>query len=203
MSLRLDPFAFPDPMLDNTSGTGTATAVLGGGCFWCTEAVYLQLGGVLKVRPGYAGGEPGTANYRAVCSGTTGHAEVIEITYERLQISFGQLLKMFFSIAHDPTQLNRQGHDVGTQYRSAVFYQTEEEKKVTAAYIKQLEEAGAYHGRIVTTLEPLATFYVAEDYHHNYAALNPDQGYIRAVALPKAEKARKANAAHWPINHRR
>ncbi|HEY7474067.1 MAG TPA: peptide-methionine (S)-S-oxide reductase MsrA [Vicinamibacterales bacterium] len=184
---------FPDPVLDIERSTRPATeavAVLAGGCFWCVEAVYLQLEGVKKVLSGYAGGTAETANYRAVCSGTTNHAEVVQVTYDPSRVTYGQILKVFFWIAHDPTQLNRQGNDRGRQYRSAIFYTDERQREVAAAYIRQLDQAGVFPDKIVTTLEPLEAFYAAEPYHHNYAARNPDQPYIAAVAAPKVEKLR-------------
>jgi peptide-methionine (S)-S-oxide reductase len=184
---------FPDPIVDikPSDQTGTeAAAVLAGGCFWCVEAVYLQLDGVRAVTSGYAGGTADTANYRTVCSGTTNHAEVVRVTYDPSRISYGQILKVFFWIAHDPTELNRQGNDIGRQYRSAIFYADERQREVAAAYIKQLNEARVFPKPIVTTLEPLEAFYEAEAYHQNYAALNPAQPYVAAVAAPKVKKAR-------------
>lgn len=185
---------FPDPAEDLAESGAQSRLVLAGGCFWCVEAVFLAVDGVEAVASGYAGGEARTANYEAVCSGTTGHAEVIDITYSPAKVSFGQLLKLFFSVAHDPTQLNRQGNDIGTQYRSAVFYETPEQRQVAEAYISQLDEAGVYPDPIVTTLEPLEAFYPAETYHQNFAARNPRQPYIMAVAAPKVEKLTRA----WP-----
>lgn len=182
--------AFPTPKEDAPAAVPSkATAVFAGGCFWCTEAVFEQLVGVSDVVSGYSGGDKATANYKAVCEGDTGHAEVIRITYDPSKITYGQLLRVFFA-THDPTQLNRQGADVGTQYRSAVFYASEEEKRVTEAYIRQLNEAGVYPKPIVTTLEPLTAFYPAEDYHQDYATCNPFQPYIKYNAAPKVEKVR-------------
>jgi peptide-methionine (S)-S-oxide reductase len=165
--------------------------VLAGGCFWCVEAVFKELRGVISVRSGYAGDTSATANYRAVCSGRTNHAEAIEIRYDASQTTLGQLLKIHFSVAHDPTQLDRQGNDMGRQYRSAIFYSDEEQKRISEAYIGQLNEARVFHEPIVTTLEPLRDFYVAEEYHQDYAARNPMQPYIAYVAQPKVEKLRK------------
>jgi peptide-methionine (S)-S-oxide reductase len=183
---------FPDPAKDIERSTkpGEAVAVLAGGCFWCVEAVYLQLDGVKKVASGYAGGTADTANYRSVCSGTTNHAEVVQVTYDPSRITYGQILKVFFWIAHDPTQLNRQGNDRGRQYRSAIFYADERQREVAEAYIRQLDQARVFPDPIVTTLEPLEAFYEAEPYHQNYAARNPDQPYIAVVAAPKVEKLR-------------
>lgn len=179
---------FPDPEQDLPPSPGEARAVLAGGCFWCVEAVFAAVDGVTRVTSGYAGGTADTASYEAVCTGTTGHAEAVEIRYRPEQVSYGSLLKVFLSVAHDPTQLNRQGNDIGPQYRSAIFYETEEQKSVAAAYLQQLEQAGVYHDPIVTTLEPLEAFYPAEPYHQNYASKNPHQPYIMAVAAPKVEK---------------
>jgi methionine-S-sulfoxide reductase len=175
------------------SSSTAATAVLAGGCFWCTEAAFEQLAGVLDVASGYAGGGAETANYKAVCGGNTGHAEVIRITYDPARISYDQLLDVFFD-AHDPTQLNRQGNDVGTQYRSAVFFADEAQKQAAAAKIGELTVAHKFAKPIVTTLEPLVEFFPAEDYHQDYARLNPDQPYIQAVSMPKACKVREKYA---------
>jgi peptide-methionine (S)-S-oxide reductase len=182
---------FPDPVTDAAPASGTQTAVLAGGCFWCTEAVFQQIEGVAKVVSGYSGGEERTANYDAVCTGRTGHAEAIQITYAPQKVSYGQLLKIFFSVAHDPTQLNRQGNDVGTQYRSAIFYSDAEQKRVAEAYIKQLDEAKIFRAPIATQVVPLEAFYPAEGYHQNYCNLNPGNPYVAAVAEPKVEKTRK------------
>ena len=190
---RIPPREFPNPELDTSLATSPTekSVILAGGCFWCTEAVFLQLRGVRSVISGYSGGDESTANYRAVCGGDTGHAEAIEIRYDASQCTLGQLLKIFFSIAHDPTQLNGQGADIGTQYRSAVFFADEDQKRVTEAYIRQLNAAHVFSGPIVTTLEPLEAFYPAEDYHQNYAARNPFQPYIAGVAAPKVSKLRE------------
>lgn len=169
------------------------TATFAAGCFWCTEAAFEQLNGVSDVTSGYTGGMRETANYRAVCGGDTGHAEAIRITYDPAVISYEQLLDVFFD-AHDPTQLNRQGADVGTQYRSAIFYATEDEKRATEAKIAALNAAKKFPRPIVTTLEPLGEFFPAEDYHQDYARLNPDQPYIQGVSLPKVCKVREKHA---------
>ena len=192
-SCRIPIRQFPDPLVDTplASEPVEKTAVLAGGCFWCVEAVFRDLRGVISVRNGYAGDSQGTANYRTVCSGRTNHAEAIEIRYDASQTTFGQLLKIHFSVAHDPTQLDRQGNDSGRQYRSAIFYSDDEQKRIAEAYIRQLNEARVFTGPIVTTLEPLTAFYVAEDYHQDYAARNPDQPYIVYVAQPKVEKLRE------------
>ncbi|WP_404365097.1 peptide-methionine (S)-S-oxide reductase MsrA [Marinobacter sp.] len=189
--LQVPKSRFPDPQQDLPASEGEQRAVLGGGCFWCVEAVFLAMDGVTSVVSGYAGGSAETASYEDVCSGQTGHAEVVEVRYQPDRVSFGSLLKVFFSVAHDPTQLNRQGNDRGTQYRSVIFYENEEQKRVARAYIRQLGEAGVYADPIVTTLEPLEAFYPAEEYHQNFAARNPQQPYVRAVAAPKVDKLRE------------
>jgi peptide-methionine (S)-S-oxide reductase len=188
---------FPDPTVDIPAAEdgANATVVLAGGCFWCTEAVFVPLKGVLGVRSGYTGDSQVTANYEAVCSGRTSHAEAIEVRYDPAQISFGQLLKVFFSVAHDPTQLDRQGNDRGRQYRSAIFYASEAQRGVAEAYIDQLNRAGVFGSRIATKLEPLTVFYEAEAYHQRYAARNPAQPYVLYAALPKVEKLKKSGAA--------
>jgi peptide-methionine (S)-S-oxide reductase len=165
-------------------------AVFAGGCFWCTEAVFQQLNGVGSVVSGYAGGSEKTATYEQVCSGTTGHAEAIQITYESSKISYGQLLRVFFA-THDPTTKNAQGPDHGTQYRSAIFFKDDEQKRVAGAYIKQLEDAKVFSKPIVTTLEPLERFYLAERYHQDYVDRNPFDPYIQQIAMPKVMKVRE------------
>ena len=183
---------FPDPAVDVAGDSeGKQTAVLAGGCFWCTEAVFQQIEGVEKVVSGYSGGDSSTANYHAVCTGKTGHAEAIQITFDPRRVSYGQLLKIFFSVAHDPTQLNRQGNDRGTQYRSAIFYSDPEPKRVAEAYVRQLDQAEVFGTRIVTEITPLKAFYPAEGYHQNYCNLNPHNPYVAAVAEPKVEKTRQ------------
>ncbi len=169
----------------------TKQVVLAGGCFWCVEAVYEQLDGVLDVESGYAGGDAKTANYSAVSSGQTKHAEVVRISYDPSKITYGTILKVFFTTAHDPTTLNRQGADVGPQYRSAIFYASDQEKQIAADYIKQLNEADIFRDPIVTTLEPLDAYYPAEGYHQDYAAQNPSNPYIQGVSTPKVQKTRK------------
>ena len=196
-ALRIDPADMPDPKYDPApaEGVAAAKAVLAGGCFWCTEAVFKELDGVSAVRSGYAGGTRETANYDAVCGGGTDHAEAIEITFDPRKTSFGQLLKIFFSVAHDPTQMNRQGNDRGRQYRSAVFYADDNQREVTKRYIAQLEAAKVYSAPVKTTLEPLNEFFVAEAYHQDFAARNPRQGYVMAVARPKVEALRESFGA--------
>jgi len=168
----------------------TEQAVFAGGCFWCVEGVFRQLQGVKEVISGYAGGTAETANYRTISTGGTDHAEAVRIVYDPNVIDFEQLLEIFFA-THDPTQLNRQGNDVGPQYRSAIFYADEQQEILALQMMQQLAEAGLYDKPIVTTLEPLDTFYRAEDYHQNYAACNPDQPYIMHQALPKIRKVRE------------
>lgn len=186
--------SFPDPKIDLEAVGTEHSIVLAGGCFWCTEAVFEQLNGVKNVVSGYAGGTAETARYDAVSAGGTRHAEAIRITYDPSKISYGALLKVFFSVAHDPTQLNRQGPDWGKQYRSAIFYANPEEKKVAQAYIVQLTEAKVFDKKIVTTLEPLEKFYPAEEYHQDYVARNPMQPYVLMNARPKVNKVRKEYA---------
>jgi peptide-methionine (S)-S-oxide reductase len=188
IGLRVTPNEVPDPVVDLSPAEDSGEAVLAGGCFWCTEAVFRRLRGVEEVVPGYAGGAADVANYKAVCSGRTGHAEVIRISYDPGQISYGQLLKVFFSVAHDPTQKDRQGNDVGTQYRSAIFPADDAQRRVAEAYMQQLDAAKVFNGPLATTIEPLEAFFLAESYHHNYAELNPGQGYIQFVSMPKVGK---------------
>jgi len=192
-SCRVPIRQFPDPIVDTplASEPQQKIVVLAGGCFWCVEAVFKELRGVISVRNGYAGDSAATANYRTVCSGRTNHAEAIEVRYDASQTTFGQLLKIHFSVAHDPTQLNRQGNDGGGQYRSAIFYADDEQKRISEAYIRQLNEARVFTDPIVTTLEPLEAFHPAEEYHQDYAARNPDQPYIVYVAQPKVDKLRE------------
>ncbi|MEM1098883.1 MAG: peptide-methionine (S)-S-oxide reductase MsrA [Planctomycetota bacterium] len=174
---------------------GDAVAVFAGGCFWCTEHVYEQIKGVTSVVSGYAGGSDSDANYQLVSAGATEHAEAIKITYDPAVLGYGDMLRIFFTVAHNPTQLNRQGPDVGKQYRSAVFYLNDAQKLATQAYIDQLTEAGTWGDPIVTTLEPLPTmekFHVAEKYHQDYVQLNPGNPYVVFNALPKVDKLKKA-----------
>jgi peptide-methionine (S)-S-oxide reductase len=165
-------------------------ATLGGGCFWCLEAVYDQLKGVISVESGYAGGQVLNPSYKQVCNGTTGHAEVTQITYDPQVVTFRDLLDVFFTI-HDPTTLNRQGYDVGTQYRSAIFYHTPEQKQVAEQTIAELNAAHVWDNPIVTEVTPIDKFYVAEDYHQEYYENNQNQPYCRAVVAPKVAKFRK------------
>jgi peptide-methionine (S)-S-oxide reductase len=165
-------------------------ATLAAGCFWCVEAIYQQLEGVVKVESGYAGGTVKNPSYKEVCTGETGHAEVIQITYDPKKTNFTEILEVFFK-THDPTTLNRQGADVGTQYRSSVFYHNVEQKQITEKIIKELDAAGAYNSKIETQLEPYTVFYKAEDYHQNYFNENGDNPYCQMVVRPKVEKFQK------------
>ena len=178
------------------SAAQTETAILGGGCFWCLEAVFEQIRGVMLVESGYAGGTVANPSYQAVCGGHTGHAEVIRITFDPAVISFRELLEIFFAI-HDPTTLNRQGNDIGTQYRSVIFCQTPEQRAIAEEVIAKLKAEQVYPNPIVTELAPAATFYKAEDYHQGYYRANPAQGYCQVVVSPKVAKARKAFAGKW------
>lgn len=184
---------FPDPATDIPASTarGKETVVLAGGCFWGVEAVFESLKGVTSAVSGYAGGSKNTAEYETVSSGRTGHAESVQVTYDPSQISFGQLLKIYFSVVHDPTQLNRQGPDYGTQYRSAIFYTNEDQKRVAEAYIQQLDDAKVFKKKIVTQVVPLQGFYPAEAYHQHYLVNHPDQPYIVYNDLPKLAQLRK------------
>lgn len=169
-------------------------ATLGSGCFWCTEAFFLKLNGVESVVSGYSGGKVKNPSYREVCTGLTGHAEVIQVKFNQKIISYEDILEVFWN-THDPTTLNKQGADEGTQYRSAVFYHSEEQKKIADQYKSQLEKSGVYKNRIVTEITPFTVFYPAEDYHQNYYALNPNQGYCQYVIRPKVEKFNKQFAS--------
>ncbi len=190
--MSVSPERFPAPATDpRPEGAGERRAVLAGGCFWCVEAVYRQLDGVLDVVNGYAGGGASEADYHTVSSGRTGHAEAVEIRYDPARVSYGQLLKVFFSIAHDPTTKDRQGADVGPQYRSVIFYADEHERSVAEAYIRQLDATHVFDAPIVTELSKLDRFYAAEPYHQNYAANHASEPYIQFVALPKVAKLRR------------
>jgi len=178
--------ASPSPKIESV--------VVGGGCFWCTEAVFLNVKGVTKVVSGYEGGKVKNPTYREVCTGETGHAEVTQITYDPSKVTFEELLEVFWN-THDPTTLNKQGADEGTQYRSVVFYHNDEQKKIAEAYKKQLEASHVYKNPIVTEITPASAFYAAEDYHQNYYELNPNQGYCQYVIRPKVEKFKKQFAS--------
>ncbi len=177
-------------MTTENKTNGLQVATFGNGCFWCTEAIFQRLNGVEKVVSGYSGGKVKNPTYKEVCSGLTGHAEVIQITYDPKRISFDELLEVFWK-THDPTTLNRQGADEGTQYRSAVFYHTDEQKRLAEEYKKKLDASGAFDNPIVTEITPFTAFYPAEDYHQNYFNLNGTQPYCSFVIQPKVEKFEK------------
>jgi len=179
--------AIPNPAVDEalTAKSGQETMVLAGGCFWGVQAVFQHVKGVISATSGYSGGASNTAEYEVVSTGKTGHAESVKVVYDPSKISYGQLLKVYFSVAHDPTQLNRQGPDQGTQYRSAIFYNSADQQRIAQAYIAQLNQAGVYPRPIVTQVVAFKAFYPAEAYHQNYATLHPDNLYIRYNDLPK------------------
>jgi len=185
------PDDFPAFEADGPEGEGLQTATFGTGCFWCTEAVFLQLKGVQKVVPGYTGGAMPNPTYKDICTGKTGHAEAIQITYDPTVISYAELLEVFWR-SHDPTTLNRQGNDVGTQYRSAIFYHTPKQKELAEKYKQKIEDAHAFESPVVTEIVPTVEFYPAEAYHHNYYASNSKAGYCRTVIRPKLDKLQKA-----------
>jgi peptide-methionine (S)-S-oxide reductase len=160
-------------------------AVFAGGCFWGVQSVFQRVKGVEKTTVGYTGGAKDTADYRAVCSGRTGHAEALEVVYDPAKVSYGTLLRIFFSVVHDPTQLNRQGNDIGTQYRSGIFYTDDEQRDVAQAYVRQLDQADVFPGPIVTEIVPLEHFYAGEEYHQDYAIKNPHNPYIQVCDIPK------------------
>jgi peptide-methionine (S)-S-oxide reductase len=201
---NVSPEEFPDPVIDAAlaDSPGQSRAVLAGGCFWCVEAVYKNLDGVSSVKSGYAGGSKETADYQTVSGGHTNHAESVEVLYDPSRISYGQILKVFFSIAHDPTQRDRQGPDVGRQYRSAIFYADDEQKRVAEGYIDQLNKARVFDQPIVTEVTPLEAFYEAETYHQDYAARNPFNPYIVFNAQPKVKKLRSYQAAKEKVRNR-
>jgi peptide-methionine (S)-S-oxide reductase len=183
----------PAPALDAApaSGAETQVAVLAGGCFWGVQGVFQHMKGVTNAVSGYAGGDKRSAHYNLVSTGMTGHAESVRVTFDPRQISYGRILQIFFSVAHDPTQLNRQGPDTGTQYRSAIFTQDAEQAKIAEAYIAQLNKAGVFDAAIVTKVTPLEGFYAAENYHQNFLVLNPTYPYIVIHDLPKVENLRR------------
>jgi peptide-methionine (S)-S-oxide reductase len=179
----------PDPAVDETlaAHAGQEKVVVAGGCFWGVQLVYEHVKGVIRVTSGYAGGTVKNPDYETVSSGSTGHAESVEIVYDPSKITLGQLLKVFFSVAHDPTELNRQGPDTGTQYRSAIFFETLEQQHIAQAYVDQLNQAKSFSRAIVTQIAPLKAFYRAENYHQDFAVHNPDNPYIAAFDLPKVK----------------
>jgi peptide-methionine (S)-S-oxide reductase len=185
--------ALPAPMQDapRAATSSQQTAVISGGCFWGIQAVFQHVKGVISATSGYSGGSAKTAEYEIVSTGETGHAESVQIIYDPSQITYGELLRVFFSVAHDPTQLNRQGPDEGTQYRSSIFYSNDEQKRIAEAYIAQLDQAKVFSSPIVTKVVPLQAFYPAEAYHQNYAALHPNQPYILFNDAPKVAHLRQ------------
>jgi peptide-methionine (S)-S-oxide reductase len=176
--------------MENISGADIDTATFGAGCFWCVEAVFQRMNGVLSVKSGYSGGTVKNPSYREVCTGSTGHAEVIQITYDKTKVSFDELLEVFWK-THDPTTLNRQGNDYGTQYRSVIFYHNDEQKKLAEKYKEEINKSGAYPNPIVTEISPFTAFYPAEDYHQNYYNENGSEPYCKFVIQPKVEKFEK------------
>jgi peptide-methionine (S)-S-oxide reductase len=180
------------PAMENSKQTSADidTATFGAGCFWCVEAVFQRLNGVLELKSGYSGGSVKNPSYKEVCQGTTGHAEVIQITYDKSKVTFDELLEVFWK-THDPTTLNRQGNDFGTQYRSVVFYHNAEQKKLAEKYKEEINKSGAYPNPIITEISPFQTFYPAEDYHQNYFNENGSEPYCRFVIQPKVEKFEK------------
>jgi peptide-methionine (S)-S-oxide reductase len=192
-----DAVVIPAPAVDAQAGSGIQTAVLAGGCFWGVQGVFQHTAGIVNAVSGYTGGSRTTADYDMVSTGTTGHAESVEIKYDPKKISYGKILQIFFSVAHDPTQLNRQGPDTGTQYRSAIFTTNDEQKKVAEAYIAQLNAAKVYKKAIVTKVGPLEAFFPAEAHHQDYLTLHPNQPYIAYNDLPKVENLKKIFAENY------
>jgi peptide-methionine (S)-S-oxide reductase len=190
--------AVPAPASDEAASTGLQTVVLAGGCFWGVQGVYQHTKGVTQAVSGYAGGQKDTAHYEMVGTGRTGHAESVSVTFDPQQISYGKILQIYFSVAHNPTELNRQGPDFGTQYRSAIFYANDEQKRVATAYIAQLQQAQVFSAPIVTKLEPLSGFYPAEDYHQDFLVLHPSYPYIVFNDLPKIDELKQL----FPDNYR-
>jgi peptide-methionine (S)-S-oxide reductase len=190
-------FIIPAPAVDTPASGGIQTVVIAGGCFWGVQGVFQHTAGVVNAVSGYAGGNKSTADYSTVSTGTTGHAESVEIRYDPKKISYGKILQIFFSVVHDPTQLNRQGPDSGTQYRSAIFTTTEEQKKVAEAYIAQLNATKVYKKPIVTKVGPLEGFYPAEAHHQDYLTLHPNQPYIAYNDIPKVENLKKIFAENY------
>jgi len=190
-------FTIPAPTLDQRTNADKETVVLAGGCFWGVQAVFQHTKGVTSAVSGYAGGDKSTAHYETVGTGRTGHAESVAVTFDPRQISLGRILQIYFSVAHNPTELNRQGPDVGTQYRSAIFYADDEQKKVAAAYVAELDKAKVFPGPVVTQLEPLRGFYPAEEYHQDFAVLHPSYPYIVFNDLPKVDNLKRLFAADY------
>jgi peptide-methionine (S)-S-oxide reductase len=192
-----DAVIIPAPAVDVQAADGIQTAVVAGGCFWGVQGVFQHTAGVVNAVSGYAGGSKAAANYNTVSTGTTGHAESVQIKYDPKKISYGKILQIFFSVVHDPTQLNRQGPDSGTQYRSAIFTASDEQKKIADAYIAQLNSAKVYKKPIMTKVGPLEGFYPAEAYHQDYLTLHPDQPYIAYNDIPKVENLKKLFADNY------
>lgn len=192
-----DAVVIPAPAMDAAPSSGIQTAVIAGGCFWGVQGVFQHTAGVVNAVSGYAGGTKATADYQSVSSGRTGHAEAVEIKYDPKKISYGKILQIYFSVVHDPTQLNRQGPDVGPQYRSAIFTASDEQKKVAEAYIAQLNGAKVFKKPIVTKIGALEAFYPAEAYHQDYLTLHPNQPYIAYNDLPKVENLKKLFADNY------
>jgi peptide-methionine (S)-S-oxide reductase len=189
------PVVIAPPALDNPKEPGTSqTAVIAGGCFWGVQGVFEHVRGVQRVVAGYAGGDRSTAHYETVSTGTTGHAESVKITFDPAVVSYGQILQVAFSVVYDPTQLNRQGHDVGTQYRSAIFYTDDTQRQIAEAYISQLDKSHAFPRPIVTRVDPLEGFFAAEDYHQDYLIHNPNTPYIAIYDIPKIENLKRTFA---------
>ncbi len=190
--------SLPDPTVDvKPTAKGSETAVLAGGCFWCTEAVFDHVIGVQKVISGFSGGDAASAHYETVGAGKTNHAESIEVHFDPSKVSYGTILKVFFSVAHDPTQLNKQGPDWGRQYRSAIFYKDAEQKRIAEAYITQLNDAKVFDKPIVTEVSPLKGFYAAEGYHQHFVQNNPNHPYVIQNSLPKLSKLKKQFPELW------
>jgi peptide-methionine (S)-S-oxide reductase len=185
------PRALPAPLADEQSGADSEVAVFAGGCFWGVQGVFQHVKGVKNALSGYSGGEKDTAQYETVSSGTTGHAESVQVTYDPRQVSYGRLLQIYFAVAHDPTELNRQGPDTGTQYRSEIFAATADQAKIAKAYVAQLDKAGAFGAPIVTKIEALRGFYPAEGYHQDFLTLNPTYPYIAINDVPKVEALKR------------
>ena len=191
--------ALPSPIMDEAKAAGQTkeTAVVAGGCFWGVQAVFQHVKGVISATSGYSGGSVKNPDYQTVSMGTTGHAESVQIVYDPSQVTYGELLRVFFSVAHDPTELNRQGPDEGTQYRSVIFYGSDQQKKIAEGYIAQLEQAGVYRHKIVTQVVGLQAFYAAEGYHQNYATIHPNDPYIMFNDAPKVANLKKEFPELW------
>src|SRR5436190_21354012 len=190
--------ALPSPMVDNPKASGPLqTAVMAGGCFWGVQGVFEHVRGVTKVLSGYSGGEKSTAQYEMVSNGRTGHAESVQIIFDPKEVSYGELLQVYFSVAHDPTELNRQGPDTGTQYRSSIFYADDSQKRIAQAYIAQLDKARIFRTAIVTHVDPLKGFYSAEDYHQDFLIKNPQFPYIVINDIPKIQNLKKVFPAYY------